>query len=53
MDVVAKVLYARALCTSHSSIISPEDFLAALLLQEEQSNASIRQVFIELNFYKC
>lgn len=44
MDCVSKGLYARTLCTSHGTAMSPEGLLRKMLFIEEQANASIRQV---------
>jgi hypothetical protein len=43
-DCVSKGIYARTLCTSHGTTMSPESLLRRMLLLEEQANASIRQV---------
>lgn len=44
MDCVSKSIYARVLCSSHISVLSPEGLLARILRMEERANASIRQV---------
>lgn len=44
LDCVSKSVYARVLCTSHVSSVSPEGLLGQVLKMEEKANASIRQV---------
>ena len=51
MDCVSKCFYARILCTSHGSALSPEGLLGRMLRMEENANASIRQ-FLRFVFHE-